>query len=513
MIPPERISEPATILGRCMDRKDRLPMYLAFDLGAESGRAMLGCLEGERLQFKEIHRFPNHPVEAGGTLHWDILRLWEEIKYGLELAIRETGGQLTSVGIDTWGVDFALLDAEDGLLGNPVCYRDPRTDGMVEATDSIIPLEDIFQQTGNQIMPINSLFQLTALAKKNSSQLAAARTFLNIPDLFNFWLCGEKASEFTIATTTQCFDPREMEWAWDMLEKLGIHSDIFETIVFPGTILGNIRKDVCREIDTSRIRVIAVGSHDTQSAILAVPAEDLDYLYLSSGTWSLMGTEVDEPIINTDTWKKNLTNEGGIGGKFCLLKNITGLWILQECRRQWLDAGVEYSYDDLTRMAGETEAFRTCINPSDITFFTPGKMVNRIQDYCRKSGQPVPETPGEITRCILESLAMEYRTVASQISEVTGRIYPIIHIIGGGSQNELLNQLTANATGCRVDSGPGEATAAGNILVQAMAVGEVQSISEARRVVRRSFDLKTYMPEKKIEFDNLYKRFLALRNH
>ncbi len=504
---------PAAILGRCMDRKDGLPKYLAFDLGAESGRAILGCLENERLQLKEVYRFPNRPVEVGGTLHWDILRLWEEIKHGLELAFRETDGQLVSVGIDTWGVDFALLEAEDGLLGNPVSYRDHRTEGMVEAADSIIPLEEIYRQTGNQIMPINSLFQLIALAKKNPGQLAAARSFLNLPDLFNFWLCGEKASEFTIATTTQCFDPLEMEWAWDMLEKLGIHSDIFERIVFPGTIIGNMRKDICREIDTSRVRVVAVCSHDTQSAILAVPAVDPHFLYLSSGTWSLMGTELDEPVITTDTWNKNLTNEGGFGGKFCLLKNITGLWILQECRRQWLDAGVEYSYDDLTRMAGETESFRSLIDTSDGTFFAPGRMVNRIQDYCRKSGQPVPETPGEITRCILESLAMEYRTVAGQISEVTGRKYPVIHVMSGGSQNKLLNQLTANATGCRVVSGPVEATAAGNILVQAMAAGEVESISDARRVVSRSFVLKTFMPEKLTEFDNAYARYIGLKKY
>jgi sugar (pentulose or hexulose) kinase len=309
------------------------PTFLALDLGAESGRAVIGRLDGKKLVLKEIHRFSNRPVEAGGALYWDVLYLWTELKHGLCMAASEAGGQLVSLGIDSWGVDFALLDANNTLLGNPYCYRDSRTDGMVEAANAIIPCAEIYQLTGNQLMPINSLFQLLSMAKSNSGQLDAARTFLNIPDLFNFWFTGVKASEFTMATTTQCYDPREKDWAWDMIEKMGIHSDIFEKIVAPGTILGNLDQKMAEETHAGAVRVISVASHDTQSAIFAVPAQNSDFLFLSSGTWSLMGTEVETPMISSEGFEINLTNEGGFEGKFCLLKNIVGLWILQECRR------------------------------------------------------------------------------------------------------------------------------------------------------------------------------------
>jgi rhamnulokinase len=487
------------------------PAFLALDLGAESGRAVLGRLDDNKLVLKEIHRFPNRPVEAGGALYWDMLYLWNELKHGLCLAASETEGELVSLGIDSWGVDFALLDVNNTLLGNSYCYRDRRTEGMVEAANAITPCREIYQMTGNQVMPINSLFQLLAMAKSKSGQLDVARTFLNIPDLFNFWFTGVKASEFTMATTTQCYEPREKDWAWDMIEKMGIHSDIFEHIVAPGTILGNLDQKIAEDTHTGDLKVISVASHDTQSAIFAVPAQTPDFLYLSSGTWSLMGTEVETPIISQEGFENNLTNEGGFEGKFCLLKNIVGLWILQECRRVWADHGQVYSYGDLTQMAGTAPAFQAFINPGDPIFFPPGDMVNRIQKYCRDSGQYVPEGPEEVTRCILESLAFEYKIVAGQISKITGREFPVIHIIGGGSQNSLLNQLTANSTGLKVISGPVEATAIGNILMQAMAVGEVNSISEAREIVRNSFNVEVYTPQPDESLPSAYSRFISLK--
>jgi rhamnulokinase len=503
---------PVQLMDLCMDKEKNPPAYLALDLGAESGRAVLGRLEDKKLVLKEIHRFPNRPVEAGGSLYWDVLYLWNELKHGLSLAAIEARGQLVSLGIDSWGVDFALLDTTGTLLGNPYCYRDNRTDGMVEAANVIIPCRDIYQLTGNQVMPINSLFQLIAMAKSNSGQLAAARTFLNIPDLFNFWFTGVKASEFTISTTTQCYDPREKDWAWDMIEKMGIHSDIFEKIVPPGTIIGNLNSRIAEETHTGAVKVVAVASHDTQSAIFAVPAQTHDFLYLSSGTWSLMGTEVETPLISQEGFENELTNEGGFEGKFCFLKNIVGLWILQECRRVWADNGLVQSYDELTKLAASAPAFHAFINPGDPIFFPPGDMVNRIQNYCRKSGQPVPEGPAEVTRCILESLAFEYRIVAGQISKITGRDFTVIHIIGGGSQNSLLNQMTANSTGLKVISGPVETTAIGNILMQAMAVGEVKSIVEAREIVRNSFPVEVYTPLPDKNLLDAYSRFIELKD-
>lgn len=521
MIPLVPIIAPAPTLGHYTDNLVKeSPTFLAFDLGAESGRAVLGRLSANpdsrtgqvgKLELQEIHRFPNGPVSIGNSLFWDVLRLWNEMKHGLTLAARQAGDSLVSLGVDTWGVDFALLDANDALLGNPHNYRDRRTEGMVEAACLVLSHPEIYQQTGIQIMPINSLYQLLAMAKSGSGQLSAAWTFLNMPDLFNFWFSGVKASEFTIATTTQCYDPLAKDWAWDMLEQLGIHSDIFGEIVLPGTVLGGLHANLAVETGAGDVKVVAVASHDTQSAIMAVPAKTDDYLYLSSGTWSLMGTEVDAPVINRESLNNDLTNEGGYGGKFCLLKNIVGLWILQECRRVWAENGESYSYDDLTKLAVSAPALRAFIDPADPRFLPPGEMVSRIQAFCRSTGQVVPETPAEITRCILESLALEYHRVADQISSLLCRSLPVIHIIGGGSRNALLNQFTANATGRKVIAGPVEATAIGNILVQAIAAGQIGSLAEARAVVRNSFDVSVFDPYSSDEWDQAYQGYLKLK--
>ncbi len=488
------------------------PAYVAFDLGAESGRVILGRLEADRILLKEIHRFPNRPVQLGNSLYWDVLNLWEEMKRGLALAAREAGDSLVSLGVDTWGVDFGLLDAQDQLIGNPFHYRDRRTDGILEKVSHTLSHDDIYRQTGIQLMPINSLFQLSAMARAGSPQLVAAETFLNMPDLFNFWFSGVKASEYTIATTTQCYCPATRNWAWDLVKELGIPTYILGRIVPPGTVLGKIRQSVAGEVGLACIDVVAVASHDTQAAIAAIPAETENYIYLCSGTWSLMGIEIDQPLINETGQKYGLSNEGGYGGKSCLLKNMTGLWLLQECRREWARKYEEYAYDDLTRLAASAPPFRSLINPNDPVFSSPGTMTDQIRAYCRSTGQPVPEQIGEFVRCILESLALEYRLSIEQIAEVTERSFPVIHVVGGGARNNLLNQFTANATGKRVVAGPAEATAAGNILVQAIAAGHVASLAEGRLLIRHSVETHEFEPIEVALWELAYHRYVKLRS-
>jgi rhamnulokinase len=485
--------------------------FLAYDLGAESGRAVVGHLESDRLRMEEIHRFPNGPVRVLDSLYWDILRLWADIKHGLGLAAQAYGSDLASIGLDTWGVDFGLLAADDTLLGNPYHYRDSRTNGMMEAAFEIVPCEEIYRQTGIQFMQLNSLFQLVAMARADSPALDAARTFLNIPDLLNFWLSGRKASEFTIATTSQCYNPGTHDWAREMLERLGIPTHMFGDIVQPGTVLGPLRVSVAEETGSGSLPVIASAGHDTGAAVAAVPATGSDYIYLSSGTWSVMGVEVKDPVINDRGLAYNFTNEGGVEGTFRFLTNIMGLWLVQECRREWARAGESYSYDELTSMAAEAPAFGPLVSLADNRFLPPGDMPARIQDFCRETGQRVPETKGEIVRCALESLALAYRSVAEGLDEMMGRRLPTLHIIGGGSQNRLLNQLAADATGRTVVAGPVEATAIGNLLVQAMALGHIANLAEGRALVRRSFEVETYVPQGTTAWDEAYAGYLALK--
>jgi rhamnulokinase len=485
--------------------------FLAFDLGAESGRAILGHFDGQRLELEEIHRFANSPVQVSGHLYWDVLRLWSDIKLGLSKASQTYGDSLQSVGLDTWGVDFGLLASDDNLIGNPVHYRDSRTNGVMEKVFLKVPRAEIYAETGIQFMQLNSLYQLYSMVLEPSPSLAAAKTFLNMPDLFNFWLSGRKASEFTIATTTQCYNPVRRDWAWNLLERLEIPSHIFQPLIQPCTVLDRLRPAVAEETGCGSIPVVAPACHDTGCAVLAVPTEESDYIYLSSGTWSLMGVEIDQPVINNNSLTCDLTNEGGVNGKFRFLKNIMGMWLLQECRREWSRLGRTYSYDDLTRLAEAAPAFGPLILTSDPCFLAPGNMPIRIQSFCRETGQDVPQEEGAIARCIFESLALEYRWVAERIDDLLGRRMQTVHVIGGGSRNKLLNQFTADATGRKVVSGPVEAITIGNLMAQALAMGVISSTEEVRSVVRRSFDPVLYVPEEQGSWEEKYQEYLDLR--
>jgi len=491
--------------------------FLAFDLGAESGRAMLGQFDGERLQLSEVHRFPNGPVRLPDGLHWDVLRLWTEIKRGLARAVRERGADLASVGLDTWGVDFGLLDRDGALVSNPYHYRDGRTDGMLEEAFRRVPRQEIFEQTGIQFMQLNSLYQLLAMVVGRSPALDVAATFLTMPDLFNYWLTGRKVCEFSIATTTQCYDPRRGDWAIPLLEKMGIPPHIFPEIVPSGTVLGELSPSVAEEMGLGSLPVIAPACHDTGCAVAAVPAEGSDFVYISSGTWSLMGAELPEPVINEPSLAFNLTNEGGVGGTFRFLKNITGLWLIQECRRTWARAasltGEELSYDDLTHMAAQADPLQSVVDPDYGEFLKPGDIPARMRAFCQMTEQPVPQSKGAVVRCALESLALKYRWVLERLEKILGRRLEPIHIVGGGTQNELLNQFAADATGRQVMTGPIEATAAGNVIAQMMALGQLASLAEGREVVRNSFNVVTYEPTGEAGWEEAYGRLLTTMEH
>ena len=477
---------------------------LAFDLGAESGRAVLGAYDGERLQLTELHRFGNGPVRILDSLHWDVLRLFSEMKAGLAKAASHG---LSGIGVDTWGVDWALLDAAGGLVGMPYHYRDSRTDGVMEQVFARVPRAEVFACTGIQFMQLNTLYQLYAMAQRQPRLLAAAETLLMMPDLLNYWLTGRKVCEFT---TSQMYDPIAGDWARPLLDKLDLPHHILPPIVPPGSVLGPILPAVAEEVGCGPVPVIAPASHDTGSAVVAVPAAVPDFVYISSGTWALQGVEVRAPVINEATLQHNFTNEGGAGGTYRLLKNIVGLWLVQECRREWQRQGVDLSYDELTAQAAAAPAFGSLVNPDHPSFLPPGGMTARIQGYCRATGQAVPEVRGAIVRCALESLALRFRAAVEQLESITGRPLGVIHIVGGGARNELLNQFTADATGRPVVAGPVEATAMGNIAVQLIGLGHLRSVQEARDLVRRSVAPKTYEPQDAAPWDESYARFRAL---
>lgn len=485
-------------------------VYLAVDLGAESGRVIAGGFDGRKLTLQEVHRFPNVAVRLPDGLHWDFLRLFTEIKDGLRLAVRDHGKACASVGVDTWGVDFGLLDRRGALMGNPWHYRDSRTDGMMERAFRVAPREKIYAETGIQFMQLNTLFQLYAMAREKSPQLAEAETLLFSPDLLNYWLTGIRRNEWTIASTSQCLNPVNRRWAAGLLKRLGIPANIFPDMIEPGTVMGPLLRDVAEEVGGANLLAVAVGSHDTASAVAAVPAGRGRFAYLSSGTWSLMGVETAKPVINAHTLGFNLTNEGGVCRTIRLLKNIMGLWLVQQCRATWKAQGEDLSYEEIARLARAAPACAAFVDPFDSLFFSPGDMPARIRQYCLRTGQKPPRDKGAVVRTALESLALAYRRVHDQLAEVTGPRPAALHIVGGGSQNALLNQLAANATGLPVVAGPVEATAAGNILLQMLAQGAIRSLAEGREIVRRSFPTATFEPRDRAVWDEAYARFGAL---
>jgi len=480
--------------------------YLACDLGAESGRLMLGTLDDGKLALEELHRFANGPLTAGGSLHWDIARLLGELKTGLAIAARRQI-PIVSVSTDSWGVDYLLYDAAGAILNPTFHYRDGRCPAGVQKAYAAVSWPEIFAETGLQFLQFNTLFQLCAEAPE---RLAQARLMLGIGDGFNYWLSGVARFEESLASTTQLYDPRTNDWSQTLIRRLGLPARIFPPIVRSGTRLGPLRPELALETGLSGVEVVASCSHDTGAAVAAVPGSGSHWAYLSSGTWSLMGVELPRPIINDTCRELNFTNEIGYGSSVRLLKNIVGLWLVQECRREWAKAGTEYDYPTLTRLAAEAPAFVTLINPADNRFLSPGDMPGKIAAFCREHGQPVPTGPGAYVRCILESLALLYRRTLGLIEQLIGRRIERLHIVGGGSKNSILNQFSANALQIPVVTGPVEATAAGNILVQAIAMGDLPSLDAARHVVRSSFETTTVEPAEAATWAGAYERFARL---
>ncbi|MCB0043855.1 MAG: rhamnulokinase [Caldilineaceae bacterium] len=486
--------------------------FLAADLGASNGRVLLSSWDGERFALKEIHRFANGPTTILGRDYWDVLGLWSEITHGLARYATEYGTTPAGIGLDTWGVDYGLLDASGALLGNPVHYRDARTNGMMEQVFSIISRRELFAITGIQFIQLNTLYQLFSMRQSRDPQLTHAARLLLLPDLFNYWFTGRQAAEYTIASTTQMLDAETRNWSDDLMARLGLPRAIMADIIAPGTILGPLLEGVAQETGLIQTTpVITVGSHDTASAVAAIPGLDERSIYISSGTWSLMGMETSEPVMTDAALRYNFTNEGGVGGTIRLLKNLTGLWLVQECRNQWRREGDAYSWDDLMALAQEAEPFRSIIYPDHDDFFhNPQDMVGSIRAFCRRTGQVAPESPGAVVRCCLESLALRYRSIVANLEELAGHSLPTIHVVGGGSQNRLLNQFTADACGRLVISGPAEATALGNVMVQAMATGHLADMAEGRAAIAASIVREEFTPGSTPGWDDAYGRFMEL---
>ncbi|HEY1786462.1 MAG TPA: rhamnulokinase family protein [Pirellulales bacterium] len=490
-------------------------IYTAIDLGASSGRHIAGLFDGARLDLAETYRFGNAAVPMAGHLYWDLPHLWQQIGLGLRKTAEAYPGQIATIGVDTWGVDFGLLGRGDELLGNPYHYRDTRTNGMLDAALARVPREQIFAATGIQFMQINTLYQLLAMRLANSPLLAEAKTFLLMADLFNWLLTGEKLNERTNATTTQAFDPRTADWAWDLLSQLEIPTEMFCPIVQPGTKLGRLRGPLAAEWGLAETEVVVPGTHDTASAVVSVPAAQTsgdrpNWCYISSGTWSLMGVEISHPVLNDRCRELNFTNEGGVGGTTRLLKNIAGLWLVQECRRVWNSRGANRSWQDLNRLSATAVPLAALIDPDDPSFLAPPDMPEAIRAYCRRTGQTVPADEGSVLRAATDSLALRYRQVLSWLEELIGGPIETIHVVGGGSNNRQLCQATADACRRRVVAGPVEATAIGNLLMQAVAVGDIGSIADARSIVRHSFGVDEFLPRDGDRWDEAYARFRAL---
>lgn len=480
--------------------------YLACDLGAESGRLMLGSLDGGRLTLEELHRFPNTPVKADGSLHWNIPGLFDELIAGLKKAAARNI-PLAGISTDSWGVDYLLFAADGSLMSPTFHYRDPRTKKGVENAFRKVDWKTIFAETGIQFMPLNTIFQLAA---ESPERLAQARHLFLVGDGFNFLLSGVAQVEESMASTSQLYNPRTRSWSKLLLEALPLRAELFPPIVASGTRLGLLRESITRDTGLAGLEVLASCSHDTGAAVAAVPASGQNWAYLSSGTWSLMGVELPAPIINDDCRELNFTNEIGYGGSVRLLKNIIGLWLVQECRRDWAKAGQEFDYATLTRLAAEAPPFVSLINPTDARYLSPDDMPAKIAAFCRETGQPVPSSPGAMIRGVLESLALLYRRTLRQIEQLIGQKIERLHIVGGGSKNDLLNQFTANALQIPVLTGPVEATAAGNVLIQAITLGHLRSLQAARQVVRDSMGVSSVQPERAADWNKAYARLEQL---
>lgn len=489
--------------------------FLAIDLGAESGRVIAGLFDGNQVRLEELHRFANGPVSVAESLRWDVLRLWSEIQTGLGKAAAKFGSSIVSVGVDTWGVDYVLLSKTGEMLGQPYCYRDPRTNGHMEAAFRRIPRAEIFAQTGLQFMEINSLYQLLAFQQTNAGLLAQADKFLMMPDLFHWLLCGSQVVEFTNATTSQCFHPTQRNWAFEMLRKFELPTTMFPQVVDPGTKLGRLRESVSQRTNLPRLDVVTPATHDTGAAVAAIPTErtgSASWAYISSGTWSLMGLELPHAVLTPRALELNVTNEGGIDGTYRLLKNIMGLWLVQECRRSFERSGQSVDYATLAQLAEKAAPFAALVDPDDHSFLAPADMPTALRAWCAKTGQNCPDNPGGLIRMCLESLALKYRMVLGWLEELSGERVEVIHIVGGGTQNELLNQFTANATGRPVLTGPVEATGLGNVLLQARTAGDVGSLAQIRNVVRASSQMREYLPQDQAAWDRAYQRLLELRD-
>ena len=483
---------------------------LAIDLGASSGRGIVGSFDGKKLTLRENHRFSNDTVIVNGRMYWDILRIYHEIKQSITKTVLE-GDNVSSIGIDTWGVDYALIDKNGRMLANPTHYRDVRTEGIGEHVSKYFSLDDLYATAGIQYMNFNTIFQLAADKRDDPEILAMAERLLNIPDLLNYFLTGNMANEYTVLSTGALLNANTRDYAFDFLDKLGIPRKLFGEIVQPGYKVGKLLPQVQGETGKCDADVITVASHDTASAVIAVPTQEDDFIYISSGTWSLMGTELKNPLLNDASRESNLTNEGGVMGTIRYLKNIMGLWLIQESRRQWKREGKEYSFAQMEAWAKECTPFRSLINPDDPSFATPGNMPEKVREYCRRTNQPVPESVGEVIRCIYESLALKYRYTAEAIQTLVGKKAKVIHVVGGGTKDGFLSQMTADACGIRVLAGPEEATAIGNLMMQLIAAGEVADLKEARRIVADSFEVKQYEPtaDRNI-WDEAYARFCTL---
>ena len=484
--------------------------YLAIDLGAESGRVMSGRFDGQRLELDELHRFPNCTSLVNGTLFWDVLRLWNDISEGLGKAA--SLGEVAGIGADTWGVDFALVDERGQMLSNPVCYRDARHDGYIERAARTVSKREIYQRTGLQFLGFNTLYQLLALKDQNPRELEQAQTLLFMPDLLHFWLSGQRRNEYSIASTSQMLDAKSRSWDEELLRRFDLPTRILAPLASPGEMLGTLRGEVATRLNLSaQTPVIAPASHDTASAIAAVPfhSNGERAAYLSSGTWSLMGLELAEPLVSDASFELGFTNEGGAFGTIRFLKNIAGLWLLQECRRDFLRRGNEFSYAQLAQLASDAGDDGSFVEPDEARFASPGEMPRKIADFCRETDQTIPQTEGKLARCCLDSLALKYRWTFEKLEFLAGHKLDALYIVGGGSQNELLNQLTSDCLGRPVVAGPVEATAAGNILVQAVARGEIVGLVQLREVVRNSFASKRFEPRagEKARWDAKFGRF------